>query len=135
MIRPTVRAAVTIGRTHALGTVMLTLALAAGCSTGQPPATVAPAAPLEAVSPAGPTEWPLTFSWRGAAADAVVRVRVFDEAERAVYGIEARGTRAAAPDELRRLLKSGSPYQWRVARVDENGQEVGQSELTAFSVR
>jgi hypothetical protein len=65
----------------------------------------------------------------------VVRVRIFDEAERQVYGIEARGNQAQAPDELRQLLKTRTPYQWRVARVDENGQEVDQSDLTAFSIR
>ena len=65
----------------------------------------------------------------------MVRVRIFDEAERQVYGIEARGNQAQAPDELRQLLKTGTPYQWRVARVDENGQEVDQSDLTAFSIR
>ena len=53
-------------------------------------------------------------------------------------GLRHRGARRArrqAPDELRRLLKTGTPYLWRVARVDENGQEVDQSELTAFSIR
>ena len=114
---------------------VLAMVLAAGCSSTQPPAAVGHAGPLQALSPAGPTGWPFEFTWRGGTPDAVVRVRIFDEAERAIYGIDARGTRATAPDELRRLLKSGSPYLWRVARLDENGQEVDQSDLTAFSVR
>jgi hypothetical protein len=113
----------------------MAMALAAGCSTAEPPAAIPRTGPLTAVSPAGPTGWPFSFTWRGATADAVVRVRIFDEAERAVYGIEARGTQAQAPDDLRRVLETGSPYLWRVARIDENGQEVDQSELTAFSVR
>jgi len=120
---------------HTLRGAFLAAVLAASCSTAQPPPAVAQAGPLEAVSPAGATGWPFLFTWRGAAAGAVVRVRIFDEAERAVYGIDARGTQAPAPDDLRRLLKSGSTYLWRVARIDENGQEVDQSELTAFSLR
>jgi len=87
------------------------------------------------VAPSGATVWPFSFTWRGATPDAVARVRVFDEAERVVYGIEARGNQAVAPDDLRRLLKAGAPYLWRVARVDENGQEVDQSDLTTFSLR
>jgi len=122
-------------RAHALRYVLLGMALAAGCSRAQPPAAVVPAGPLQAVSPGGATDWPFSFTWRGAPADAVVRVHVFDEAERAVYGIEARGNQTPAPDDLRRLLKGGAPYLWRVARVDANGQEVDLSELTAFSVR
>jgi hypothetical protein len=119
----------------ALPCAVLAMVLAAGCSSAQPPAAVAQAGPLQAVSPAGLTAWPFEFAWRGGTPDAVVRVRIFDEAERVVYGIDVRGTRAQAPDDLRRLLKSGSPYLWRVARLDENGQEVDQSDLTAFSVR
>jgi len=122
-------------RAHALRYGLLAMALAAGCSRAQPPAAVAPAGPLHAVSPAGVTGWPFAFTWRGASAASVVRVRIFDEAERQVYGIEARGNQALAPDDLRRLLKTGAPYLWRVARVDENGQEVDQSDLTAFSIR
>lgn len=122
-------------RAHSLRGALLATVLAAGCSTAQPPAAVAPAGPLEAVSPSGPTDWPVLFTWRGATAGAVVRVRIFDEAERAVYGIDARGVQTSAPDELRRLLKGGGQYLWRVARIDENGQEVDQSELTAFSLR
>jgi hypothetical protein len=119
----------------ALPCAVLAMVLATGCSSAPPPAAVAQAGPLQAVSPAGPTGWPFEFTWRGSTPDAVVRVRVYDEAERAIYGIDARGTRTPATEDLRRLLKSGSPYLWRVARLDENGQEVDQSELTAFSVR
>ena len=119
----------------ALPCAVLAILLVAGCSSAQPPAGVAQAGPLQAVSPVGVTGWPFEFTWRGGRADAVVRVHIFDEAERAIYGIDARGTRAPAPDDLRRLLKSGAPYLWRVARLNENGQEVDQSDLTAFSVR
>lgn len=122
-------------RARFLQGAFVAMALAAGCSTAQPPASVAHAGPLEAIAPAGPTDWPIVFTWRGATAGAVVRVRIFDEAERAVYGIDARGAQTPAPDELRRLLKAGGQYLWRVARIDQNGQEVDQSDLTAFSVR
>ena len=114
---------------------LLAMAVAVGCSKEQPPAAGAPPAPLHTVAPSGTTGWPFVFVWRGASADAVVRVRILDEAERQVYGLEARGSQAPAPDDLRRLLKTGTPYLWRVARVDENGQEVDPSDLTAFSVR
>lgn len=87
------------------------------------------------MSPRGEASWPPTFSWSGVAADAVVRVRVFDEAERQVFGMEARGTSRVAPGELRTLLEPGRTYLWRVARVDENGEEAGASELTPFSLR
>jgi hypothetical protein len=125
---------VTLDRALNLCCALVLMALTSGCSRAQPPAVVA-GGPLRAVAPAGTTAWPFAFKWQGASADSVVRVRIFDEAERAVYGIEARGAQAPAPDELRRLLNAGSPYLWRVARVDENGQEVDLSELTAFSIR
>lgn len=110
------------------------LALAAGCSAppaGEPART----APLQAVGPRGDVDWPITFSWSGAAPDAVVRIRIFDEAERPVFGIEARGSSKEAPQELKPMLSPGAPYQWRVARVDANGDEVDASEMTAFSLR
>jgi hypothetical protein len=77
----------------------------------------------------------VTFSWSGTSADSVVRIRVFDEAERQVFGLEARGTSQEAPPDLKSALAPGAPYQWRVARVDENGQEADASTLTAFSLR
>ena len=102
---------------------------------GPPPSDRPEPGPLRAVSPRGEASWPPTFSWSGVAADAVVRVRVFDEAERQVFGMEARGTSRVAPGELRTLLEPGRTYLWRVARVDENGEEMDASELTPFSVR
>ena len=111
------------------------MVLAVGCSRAQPPAAAVQEGPLQAVSPSGPTALPLSFSWRGASADSVVRVRIFDEAERPIYGIEARGNQVPAPGDLQQQLKAGTPYLWRVARVDENGQEVDQSDLTSFSVK
>jgi hypothetical protein len=114
--------------------VGLALLLASACSPPAPRQST-PAGPLRAIAPAGPTDWPVTFTWAGAAPDAVVRVRVFDEAERVVYGMEARGTSVRAPSDLEPLLERGAPYQWRVARLDENGEETDQSEMTAFTVR
>lgn len=64
-----------------------------------------------------------------------MRLRVFDEAERAVYELDTRGTSLSAPDDLRPKLQPGSRYLWRVARIDANGQEVGASELSGFSLR
>ncbi len=110
------------------------MTLAAGCSGGTPPATPAAAAPLVAVAPRDAVSWPFTFSWNGASPDAVVRVRVFDEAERAVLEFEARGTSVAAPKGLSKLQPSAT-YLWRVARIDANGQEAGSSELTSFSLK
>jgi hypothetical protein len=101
---------VILGGAYNLRCALVVMALTAGCSAAQPPAVVAPV-PLRAVAPAGQTAWPFS------------------------YGIEARGAQAPAPDELRRLLKVGAPYLWQVSRVDQNGQEVDQSDLTAFSVR
>ena len=109
--------------------------LAAGCSPASPPAAARHSGPLQAVQPKGPTPWPITFTWSGAGADGLVRVRVYDEAERQIYGIEARGNTVAAPDDLRRSLDSGKSYLWRVARVDENGAEVDESALTSFTLR
>ena len=80
-------------------------------------------------------DWPITFSWSGASADSVVRIRVFDEAERQVFGIEARGTAKEAPPELRSALSPHTPYQWRVARVDANGEEVDVSAMRSFTLR
>jgi hypothetical protein len=87
------------------------------------------------VSPRGSAEWPPTFTWSGVGEEDVVRVRIFDEAERQVFGMEARGRSTIAPGELRSLLQPAETYLWRVARVDANGEEAGASELTPFSVR
>lgn len=108
--------------------------LASGCG---PDSTAAPhtAQPsLTATSPAGEVAWPFVFKWEGAQPETVVRIRVMDEAERALYGIEARGTQIAAPSALKSLLAPGERYQWRVSRLDANGEEVGSSELTAFTL-
>ena len=104
------------------------------CCAGPPPSDNRTAGPLQAVSPRGAADWPPTFTWSGVPDDGVVRVRVFDEAERQLFGMEARGASRVAPAELRKLLEPGETYLWRVARVDENGAEVGASELTPFSV-
>lgn len=112
-------------------------AMAAGCGAdpGQTPATAAPIAPLTALAPSGEAEWPFVFRWEGAGPEDVVRIHVFDEAERPLYGIAARGDHVAAPEPLRQLLKPGERYQWRVAGVDENGQEAGASDLVRFVFR
>jgi hypothetical protein len=110
------------------------LLLLAACAS---PARQAPPAsgPLEAIAPKGPTDWPPTFSWKGASADEVVRIRILDEAERQVYGMEARGSTKGSPAELKSILEAGAPYQWRVARVDANGEETDASALTPFTLR
>lgn len=113
---------------------MVLVALAAACST-PPPDAAPPSGPLVGVQPSGPTAWPFSFSWTGVADDAVVRLRVYDEAERLIYGTEARGRTAAAPANLQPLLSQGTPYQWRVARVDHNGAETDESALVEFSLR
>lgn len=113
---------------------VIAMVLGAACSSAPPPPQEPPAL-LAGVSPSGPTAWPFEFTWTGASASSVVRVRVFDEAERIVFGLEARGAGAAAPDELRPLLRPGVTYQWRVARVDGNGEETGASPMVTFSVR
>lgn len=110
------------------------LTFLAACSSPRPEATRA-SGPLEAIGPKGEVRWPVTFSWKGSSPESVVRIRIFDEAERQVFGIEARGSARTAPDELRAILGAGAPYQWRVARVDANGEEADASALTAFSVR
>jgi hypothetical protein len=109
------------------------LTLLGACSTA--PASRSASPPLEAIAPSGQVAWPVTFSWSGTTADAVVRVRIFDEAERQVFGFEARGTSKDAPPELRSILDAGMPYQWRVVRVDANGEEVDPSAMKAFSLR
>lgn len=116
------------------GALLLCAGLLISCA-GTPPGGSRTPTPVHAVTPRGEAGWPPTFTWSGVAADAVVRVRVFDEAERQVFGMEARGTSRVAPDELRTLLEPGRTYLWRVTRVDENGEETGASELVRFSVR
>jgi hypothetical protein len=120
---------------NGLMAVLMSYLLAAGCSPASPPAASRHSGALQAVQPKGSTPWPITFTWSGAEADGLVRVRVYDEAERQIYGIEARGNTVAAPDDLRRSLDTGKSYLWRVARVDENGAEVDESSLTTFTLR
>ena len=111
--------------------VTLAAALAISCAPSQPPA---PSAPLEGVAPSGPVTWPFEFRWKGAGPKTVVRIQVVDEAERPLAGLEGRGDHLAAPDSLKSMLRPGLRYQWRVTRVDDNGEEVGASALTAFTV-
>ena len=113
--------------------VVLTAVLGAACTSSQPPRGAAPA-PLAGTSPTGAVEWPFEFRWTGAGPATVVRVHVFDDAERPLVGFEARGDHLAAPDALRSTLRAGVRYQWRVARVDENGEEADPSAPTAFEI-
>ena len=85
--------------------------------------------------PRAPVTWPLVFRWEGAAPSDVVRVHIFDDAERPIFGMEVRGSSLDAPKSLRSQLFPGARYQWRVARVDENGDECDASELTAFQLQ
>ena len=93
----------------------------AGCSSGSPSAKSADSGmrQLRGTSPSGSTSWPLVFRWEGTGGTEVVRVHVFDEAERPIVGIEARGGFVAAPQSLSTQLMPGARYQWRVARVNE----------------
>ena len=113
--------------------VTLAAALALSCASSQPPQPP-PSAPLEGVAPSGPVTWPFEFRWKGAGPETVVRIQVVDEAERPLAGLEGRGDHLAAPASLKSMLRGGLRYQWRVARVDQNGEEVGASALTTFTV-
>jgi hypothetical protein len=113
------------------------LLMLAGCSASTPAARPADSGmrQLRATSPSGPVSWPLVFRWEGAAPSEVVRVHILDDAERPIFGMEVRGNSADAPKSLRSQLLPGARYQWRVARVDENGDESDASELTAFRLQ
>lgn len=115
--------------------VLAALTAACGPPPDDAPSMDAGVAPLTAVAPSGDTGPPIVFRWEGAGPDRVVRVHVFDDAERPLYGIEARGDHVAAPEPLYRLLQPGERYQWRVVGVDENGEEVGSSDLVGFRFR
>jgi hypothetical protein len=119
-----------------LATVAALLMLA-GCSATTPAARSADSGmrQLRATSPSGAVSWPVVFRWDGGAPSDVVRVHIFDEAERPIFGMEVRGSSAEAPKALRSKLSPGARYQWRVARVDENGDESDASELTVFQVK
>lgn len=114
--------------------VTLAAALAISCASSQPPPAT-PSTPLEGVAPNGAVTWPFEFRWKGAGPETVVRIHVMDEAERPLAGFEGRGDHLPAPDGLKSMLRAGLRYQWRVARVDENGEEVGASSLTAFTLK
>ncbi len=102
----------------------------AACGAG--PRQAAATAPLRAEQPADAVDWPIEFRWSGASSDAVVRLHVMDDAERPVASLEVRGTSKTAPESLRALLRPGVRYQWRVARVDENGEEANASAPVTF---
>jgi hypothetical protein len=112
----------------------LAATLVAACASSPGPAA-APPQPLAATSPSGPVDWPFEFRWTGASAATVVRLHILDEAERPLVGLEARGDHLPAPDGLKSTLRAGVRYQWRVARVDENGEEADASPLTAFTLK
>ena len=104
-----------------------------GCASSQPP-PASPRAPLEGTAPSGPVSWPFEFRWKGASPTTVVRLVIVDDAERPLKGLEGRGDHLAAPDSLKSMLRAGVRYQWRVARVDDNGDEVDASALVAFTL-
>jgi hypothetical protein len=113
------------------------LLILAGCSASTPAAHPADSGvrQLRATSPSGAVNWPVVFRWEGAAPSDVVRVHIFDEAERPIFGMDVRGSSMEAPRTLRAQLSPGARYQWRVARVDENGDESDASELTVFQLQ
>jgi transposase InsO family protein len=118
-------------------TLALVLLVAlAGCSSNRPAERSSESGmrQLRAQGPSGSTRWPVVFRWEGATKSELVRVHVLDEAERPILGIEAKGDHASAPETAKPLLHPGIRYQWRVARVDENGEEADASELTSFQV-
>jgi hypothetical protein len=114
--------------------VMAAAALTLSCAPSQPP-PAPPSAQLEGVGPSGPVTWPFEFRWKGARPTTVVRIQVLDEAERPLAGLEGRGDHLPAPNSLKPVLRAGVRYQWRVMRVDENGEEVGASALTTFELK
>lgn len=114
--------------------VALATVLAAGCSSSAPPAAGPPAARLVASTPSGAVAWPLEFKWTGASASDVVHVHVADDAERPLEMFETRGDHLRAPEKLKSLLRPGTRYQWRVARLDANGQEADGSAPTVFEI-
>jgi hypothetical protein len=113
------------------------LLLLTGCSPSTPAARPADSGmrQLRATSPSGAISWPLVFRWEGTAPSDVVRVHILDDAERPIFGMEVRGSSAEAPRTLKSQLSPGARYQWRVARVDENGDECDASELVAFQLQ
>ena len=117
-----------------LPTVTLVAALGVACASGQQ-APAAPPAPLEAVAPSGVVSWPFEFRWTGASPSTVVRIHVVDEAERPLTRLEGRGEQLPAPAGLKSMLRAGVRYQWRVARVNGDGEEAGASALTAFELK
>lgn len=117
--------------TRLAAVVLATLAVT-GAACGQGTRQAAASVPLRAEQPAGGVDWPVEFRWSGSAADAVIRLHVMDDAERPVASLEVRGTIKTAPESLRALLRPGERYQWRVARVDENGEEANASAPVTF---
>jgi hypothetical protein len=106
--------------------------LAAACSpppkNGAPP----PTTPLEGIAPSGDVTLPLTFSWRGNAADGLVRVSIEDRAQRPVFDFPARGSSGTARG-LEAVLTPGEPFSWTVASIDENGNERRRSAPLRFT--
>jgi hypothetical protein len=112
----------------------LLLGLAAAACSPPPSAPPPSSGPLTALAPKGDVALPFVFRWDGAGPSTVVHVRVYDDAERPLYLIEARGSEAPAPKDLRGLLRPGQDYQWKVMRVDENGEEADASPPVTFAV-
>jgi hypothetical protein len=91
---------------------------------------------IEAISPRGAAHWPFAFEWKTTApATAVCRVTVFDLAERQLLQFETKGSRLAAPEDLRKLLAVTRRFLWRVAVEDANGADAAQSQMTEFEVQ
>jgi hypothetical protein len=112
---------------------ILALALTSACSPTPPPPQAAPAT-VEALTPNGATDWPVTFTWKTSARPGgVCRVNVYDIAERPLYERDTREGRLAAPVEVQRL--AGSRLLWRVSVVGDNGTVVAQSPLVEFALK
>ncbi len=137
-MRTPVRNARLLARLGLLAALLTVWLPASACRDAAPPPVMAgpPAAPA-ALSPHGPTAWPLVFTWTPVpGGDWVYRVTVLDAAERVLHEHDTRGQHSLrASADMRSALSGDGRFFWRVAIIGPDGRELARSATVGFTLQ
>ena len=114
----------------------LVLALGVAACHDAPAGSDKPAFAPEALAPIGPTNWPITFTWKSVPGTWIYRVTVIDPAERVLYERETRdGDHLQPRDELHGSLTGNATFTWHVAIIGDDGKALVRSKDLSFTLK